>query len=814
MSFEWQPTTTAELIPKLEEHTNLKPRGRAFKNTFPVRTHSGTLKTLVSWKFNEWDYGKPHKIQLPSHARGLFTLDNEIVVRGYDKFFNVDEVRNTQWNWLEKNTKGPYVVTAKENGCIIFFSGLKDGTILVCSKHSYGKREDGSRSHAVAGEEALTRQLKEKGITVEEFAKMLWEMKCTAVAELCDDSFEEHVVEYSKDRSGLYLHGLNTNQPIFETRPMEEVEAFALKYGFKPTEYLQKSNIHDLKTFLEECAKTGSYNGRESEGFVIRTHMTNENNNDLFFKFKFEEPYLMYRQWREVTREYINTRNRADVRISKHRYITNKYLDFVIPLLDSDKSLREEFLKGFGIISLRKKFLQDYGMSGSEILSHEKIQELEELNTSMEKLTINEDTKFVIVPIATIGCGKTTTAMTITECFPDEWSLVINDDIPNGKTGPTEFVKRGLTHLKEGKKAVFLDRNNHQFRERQQIIDTVRRLKEDYIAYNNNLQFVCLNFVGDDSTSDELWEVTRDRVFKRGDNHQSIKAASDDPEIVEKIMKGFIGRFQPCTPSKDPDAQFDLIIDLQVGKENSSLDNAKKVLTSLHEKYPLLVKSIPSESSLESSFEKALAFKPTFTKTFGGKNKNKGTKEKQQRKPEEKTRTPVYYSLKVPHSQLLALITERLQDTTSILQHLQLVNRIQDEFHVTTCHMNQARRGTDREKSVWEKYRAIESMKQTSGEPLSSIYGDLTLKSIVWDEKAMCVVVKDVKFVDKLHPDKELMLEIGNEFIHITIGTADESIKPFYSNQLAKMAMEGKEGVHIVELEDVIIEHAVLEVNY
>jgi tRNA ligase len=46
---------------------------------------------------NEWDY-KKHRT--PTQARGLFTREtndrNEIVVRGYNKFFNVDEVPETQ----------------------------------------------------------------------------------------------------------------------------------------------------------------------------------------------------------------------------------------------------------------------------------------------------------------------------------------------------------------------------------------------------------------------------------------------------------------------------------------------------------------------------------------------------------------------------------------------------------------------------------------------------------------------------------------------------------------------------------------------
>ena len=117
------------------------------KNTFPV---TGSNITVDSWRMQDWDYKKP---DLPTYARGIFTTKNskgqpEIAVRGYDKFFNHGEVRETEWRNVETNTRGPYELSVKENGCIIFISGLEDGTLLVCSKHSTGDRKDQDVSHA------------------------------------------------------------------------------------------------------------------------------------------------------------------------------------------------------------------------------------------------------------------------------------------------------------------------------------------------------------------------------------------------------------------------------------------------------------------------------------------------------------------------------------------------------------------------------------------------------------------------------------------------------------------------------------------
>ena len=198
-----------QLVQELEAASQLTKRGKASKHKCQI---SNSDKEVYSWKFNEWDYGKT-SVKLPINARGLFTLNDDrhprIVARGYDKFFNIEEVSFTRWDWLTANTVGPYEVTVKENGCIIFISGLEDGTLVVCSKHSTGARDDTDKNHSMAGDQFLRKQLNTNGIDPKTLGKTLYRMNATAVAEYCDDSFEEHILEYTKDAAGLYLHGIN-----------------------------------------------------------------------------------------------------------------------------------------------------------------------------------------------------------------------------------------------------------------------------------------------------------------------------------------------------------------------------------------------------------------------------------------------------------------------------------------------------------------------------------------------------------------------------------------------------------------------------
>lgn len=58
------------------------------------QSQSGVIN-LTSWNMSDYAY-KKDPCPFPTRARGLFTSDDRIVVRGYDKFFNVGEVSWTK----------------------------------------------------------------------------------------------------------------------------------------------------------------------------------------------------------------------------------------------------------------------------------------------------------------------------------------------------------------------------------------------------------------------------------------------------------------------------------------------------------------------------------------------------------------------------------------------------------------------------------------------------------------------------------------------------------------------------------------------
>jgi tRNA ligase len=602
------------LIRNLEGST--KKDAKSSKKSFSCKQTAFTVAnspkniTVFSWRFQDWDYKRD---DLPTYARGLFTSKNEkgqpeICIRGYDKFFNTEEVNATKWRNIENNTKGPYELSLKENGCIIFISGLHDGTLLVCSKHSTGARGDGTKSHALAGEHWIDKQLAAIGKTREDLARELRRRNATAVAELCDDDFEEHILAYNGENAGLYLHGININLPEFMTYPGHQVQAFAEEWGFKKTDFLVLDDIQTTKTFLDQVAETGSYNGRDVEGFVIRCK-SQENASgplvDWFFKYKFEEPYLMYRQWRECTKALISGK---PPRFKKHVKITEEYLLFARRKLAENRGMGKEYAANHGIIKLRDDFLKEKNLKGSDIIRDEYA-----ITGGNPKETTKD---IILVPIATLGCGKTTLAVALVHLFG--WGHVQNDNI-TGKGRPPRFTKEVLTQL-EQKAVVFADRNNAQRHERQQIINDVKKTHPE-------MRLVALNFVHTPDTIHKIRTVTQSRVLARGDNHQTIQAASDQDKVLG-IMEGFISRFEALNPYSQPDDGFDAVIDID--PTANSRDNLETVVGQLSDLFPDLIKDMPSSEDLDDAINVALSHEPEIRHTIGDRGpKNNNNKKKQ-----------------------------------------------------------------------------------------------------------------------------------------------------------------------------------------
>jgi tRNA ligase len=786
--------------------------------------------SVDSWRFMDWDYKRP---DLPTYARGLFTtkLQNgrdEICTRGYDKFFNVDEVNDTQWRNVEGNTRGPYELSVKENGCIIFISGLEDGTLLVCSKHSTGSRSDVLLSHAQAGEQWVEKHLSKVGKTVKELALELRKLNATAVGELCDDRFEEHVLAYDEAAAGIYLHGINFNVPEFATLPSSEVHKFADDWGFRKAEFVVIDDIRSVKEFLDKCAETGSWNNRDTEGFVIRCQLGDAASGiyrDWFFKYKFEEPYLMYRQWREVTKAVIAGKL---PNIRKHKKITEEYLLYARQQLAKDPKIGKLYNQNHGIISMREGFLNERGLKGSEIIAMENEGELGSEETAAKN--------FVLIPIASIGCGKTTVALALSRLF--DWGHVQNDNLGQQKNKPKKFALQ-VTNSLALKPAVIADRNNHQKRERSQIMDDVAAIIPD-------AKFIALQYVHEPKglLLDHIRSVTRERVLSRGDNHQTIRAGSKDTGEVISIMEGFLKRFEAVDTDRQPDMYFHEVIDLDIG--DSSRVNLEKIVRKLHSAFPNLVKRVPDSAELDAAIASALndyQVDSDLSWTYDKRNEKKKNKEKtpmaddnNNTKPKSQDPTVLvknieYVGITVAPSEIHQLLTSIFASNTAgssernkLFNHLTNSRRIQPSFHVTLIH----RAHSKEQPGIWNQYADlyIERMNErlSGGSPITTTPPKLAdarvrVERLIWNNDIMAFVVRilSANSPDGGDNSSSSSWACVNSVPHITVGTASPDVKPKQSNDLLQKWLEvgsgGDTGIWEAEIPGVkVLDGAILPV--
>ena len=222
-----------------------------------------------------------------------------------------------------------------------------------------------------------------------------------------------------------------------------------------------------MRIFAQECAKTGCFRGKPIEGFVIRGFQKLQDRlASKFFKIKFEEPYLMFREWREVTNTILRKKVPSRIRFE----LTKKYIDWVTIKISARPDLFEKFTANQGIILVRNLFLLE-----SENIEHFDGVDLKQLCKVYQR-DENAPTptagrnKVLILPVGAVGLGKSTLGRTLCKLFPDKMAHVQNDNIQQKKNKRTAFemqiMEQFLTH-----DYVFADRNNHLFALRGPLCD-------------------------------------------------------------------------------------------------------------------------------------------------------------------------------------------------------------------------------------------------------------------------------------------------------------------------------------------------------
>lgn len=398
-------------------------------------------------------------------------------------------------------------------------------------------------------------------------------------------------MEYPAEKAGLYLHGLNRNTADFQTMPSSQVQQVAKEWGLWPTDYVTFNTQKEVMDFADKVRNAGEYDNRAVEGFVVRCKIKNTGGHIHFFKIKYDEPYLMYREWREVTKniwaQKLKREKEEALAAAKNkgkeattdkgkkfpeeptkvrmRYpLTKSYVEFILPLMKDKPELFAHYNKNQGIIAIRDLFLKQWNAK----TQHEQDKALAASQTSATVASagaIEDFQRTVIIPIATIGCGKTTVSVALSKLFG--WAHVSSDDFQHLRKNPGQkFTNEVVNQLKKHT-VVIADRNNHEYLHRERIMNCVR---EQF----PKTRFVALYWSHDELPIAQIREMQIDRVKKRGNNHQNLtpEFCPEFEFVIQKFLKGFV----PLNTFVEPDSQFSVVVETKVGED--SLKTVERVV--------------------------------------------------------------------------------------------------------------------------------------------------------------------------------------------------------------------------------------------
>lgn len=313
-----QETSNLQMLEKLRQSCDIR------------ETQLG--KGISSFNFTRNAFFGKHWDEITTTARGLFVDTNtgKIVARGYKKFFNINEKRETELEHLLVKFKDQKITLyKKENGFLGIMSWVNNEMFLASKSTNQGE---------FAGYfKTLYEQSDIDKIKVEKYLK---ENDVTLVWEVIDIENDPHIIEYPKSK--IVLLDIIHNQYEFKREPYEKVVELAKEIGCEcKTIYKEFDNVREFhhwyiaNTDEEDLSKT------DIEGVVVEC-------GNIMTKLKF--PY--YNFWKLMRKTKEQVARGSGVKLSKMYNATANY--FLHWLKEQTKEVQQQ-----DIITLRKKFEEE-----------------------------------------------------------------------------------------------------------------------------------------------------------------------------------------------------------------------------------------------------------------------------------------------------------------------------------------------------------------------------------------------------------------------------------------------------------------------
>ena len=259
--------TVGEMLDIMQMNDNIKVVSQPDTN---ISSYNFTRKAFQN---GIWD-------DITTKARGLFINDKtcEIVARGYDKFFNINERPETNADVLPNTLSYPVKAYKKENGFLglLGFDNESD-TLLFCSKSEIGGK------YATYFKDILLSKISE-----EVLYNYMKHHNVTLVFEVIDIVNDPHIIKYNENK--VILLDIIENSVDFKKYSYDKVKETAELLGLDcKEECFTIQDSEGLKLLFKEISKDDyKWKNHFIEGFVF------EDSNLFMFKYKCE----YYKYWK------------------------------------------------------------------------------------------------------------------------------------------------------------------------------------------------------------------------------------------------------------------------------------------------------------------------------------------------------------------------------------------------------------------------------------------------------------------------------------------------------------------------------------
>ena len=275
-------------------------------------------------------------------ARGLY-IDTEkmkVVARAYDKFFNINERPETQFDMLQYKLKFPVKAYVKENGFlgIVSYDSYKDELFITTKSTPEG-------DYAKWFKELLTNTYSSEQL---DFIKSYTKSHDVSfVFECIDMKHDPHIIEYPESK--VVLLDIVNNDIEFSKYSYDDMRSIAEEHcmPYKEQAYQILSWQDFFDWYYDVLKDDYKYHGREIEGFVIE--------DDAGFMTKLKLAYYSFwKHMRSVTYETLR-RGHIQKTSALTMPLANQYYYWI-------KNKREELKDSdvpTDICNLRKEFYND-----------------------------------------------------------------------------------------------------------------------------------------------------------------------------------------------------------------------------------------------------------------------------------------------------------------------------------------------------------------------------------------------------------------------------------------------------------------------